>query len=199
MAHRDGQRPGFRQSVRYNDNLQPMLPLALFPVQTPKIDRYLASDDILRPIVARARQIDALARLCAEFLPPGLVRHVRAANLRDGDLVLLASNPPAAAKLKIIAESLRKFLLQQGSKVSSVSVRVQPTSAHSVPPPQGKAAALSTKGIAELSVLYERLAVDSPARRALGRLLNHQGVRPPPASAPRKAARAPARRGKGRT
>jgi len=86
-------------------------------VQPSKIDRYLAADDAIRPIVAKARQIDALAKLCADFLPPALVRQVRAANLRDGELVLLASNPPAAAKLKMIAESLRKFLLQQGSKV----------------------------------------------------------------------------------
>ena len=138
-------------------------------MQPLKLDRYLATDDAIRPIVAKARQIDALAKLCADFLPPGLVRQVRAANFRDGELVLLASNPPAAAKLKMVAESLRKFLLQQGSKVSLVSVRVQPTSAHSATPPPGKSAVLTAKGIAELSDLYHRLTPDSPVRRALGK------------------------------
>jgi hypothetical protein len=167
-------------------------------VQPLKIDRYLVADDATRPIVAKARQIEALAKLCAEFLPPGLADQVRAANLKDGELVLLASNPPAAAKLKMTADSLRKFLLKQGSKVSSVSVRVQPTNAHSAFRGQEKSATLSTRGIFELSMLYDRLAPDSPARRALGRLLSHHGLKPPPEAAPRTAARAPVRRGKGR-
>ena len=168
-------------------------------MQPPKIDRYLAADDALRPIVAKARQIDALAKLCADFLPPALVRQVRTANLRDGELVLLASNPPAAAKLKMIAESLRKFLLQQGSKVSLVSVRVQPSSAHPEATAQPKAAVLSATGISELSELYGRLSPESPARRALGRLLSHHGLKPPPAGALRKTARGSGRRGRGRT
>jgi hypothetical protein len=168
-------------------------------VQPSKIDRYLAADDAIRPIVAKARQIDALAKLCATFLPPGLVRQVRAANLRDGELVLLASNPPAAAKLKMIAESLRKFLLQQGSKVSLVSVRVQPSSAPFATPPTGKSAALTAKGIAELSALYERLTPDSPVRRALGRLLSRHGLKPPPAAALRRTARGSGRRASKRT
>jgi len=95
-------------------------------VQTPKIDRYLSADDRLQPILAKAQEIGAMAKLCAEFLPPGLSSQVQAANVRDGELVLLAANPAAAAKLKMLADSLRKFLLRQGSKVSSVSVRVQP-------------------------------------------------------------------------
>lgn len=168
-------------------------------MQPLKIDRYLATDDALRPIVAKARQIEALARLCADFLPPGLARQVRAANLKDGELVLLAANPPAAAKLKMVAESLRKFLLQQGSKVSSVSVRVQPTSAHFATPPPGKTAVLSVKGISELSDLYSRLTPDSPVRHALERLLTRHGLKPPPAAALQRAARGSGRRGKGRT
>lgn len=168
-------------------------------MQPLKLERYLATDDAIRPIVAKARQIDALAKLCADFLPPGLVRQVRAANLRDGELVLLASNPPAAAKLKMIAESLRKFLLQQGSKVSLVSVRVQPSIAHIAALPPGKSAILSVKGITELSELYDRLTPESPARRALGRLLQRHGLKPSPAAALRKTAKGSARKGKGRT
>ena len=167
-------------------------------MQPPKIDRYLAADDATRPIVAKARQIDALDKLCADFLPPGLARQVRAANLRAGELVLLASYPPAAAKLKMIAESLRKFLLQQGSKVSLVSVKVQPSIAHNAALPQGKSIALTEKGITELSALYERLPPDSPARRALGKLLSRHGPKPTPAAAPRKTAGGSKRRGKGR-
>lgn len=168
-------------------------------MQTPKIDRYLAADEHLGPIVAKARQIDSLARLCAEFLPAGLAGQVRAANFRDGELVLLASNAPAAAKLKMLAEGLRKFLLQQGSKVSLVSVRVQPSSTHQAPGLKHKSAVLTNKGISELSVLYDRLPLDSPTREALGRLLSRYGLTRPPANVRQKTAKAPGRRGKART
>jgi len=81
------------------------------------IDRFLAADEDLRPLVAKAHEIRALTRLCVDFLPTGLARQLRAVNLRDGELSLLAANPATAAKLKMLAESLRKFLLRQGSKV----------------------------------------------------------------------------------
>jgi hypothetical protein len=168
-------------------------------VQLPKIDRYLSTDDRLRPVIAKAQEIGALAKLCTEFLPPGLSTQVQAANLRDGDLVLLAANPAAAAKLKMLADSLRKFLLRQGSKVSSVSVRVQPNRSQNPAQSQSKTSTLTVAGIAELSALYSRLAEDSPARKALAALLAHQGVKPPPASAPRKAAGGSGRAGRGRT
>ena len=156
-------------------------------MQPARIDRYIADDEGLRPIVAKARDIRALTRLCADFLPAGLARHLRVAHLQDGELSLLAANPATAAKLKMLAESLRKFLLRQGSKVSLVSVRVQPSNAHPGPAPATKTATLSRAGISELSALYESLPQGSPARQALGSLLRHQGPKPPPGAAVRKA------------
>jgi hypothetical protein len=168
-------------------------------LQLPKIDRYLSADDRLRPLVAKAQEIGALAKLCTEFLPAGLGEQIQAANLRDGELVLLAANPAAAAKLKMLADSLRKFLLRQGSKVSLVSVRVQPNRSQKEAPSGRKGHALSPAGIAELSALYGRLEENSPLRQALAALLEHQGIKPPPAAAPRKAAAGSAPRGKART
>ena len=156
-------------------------------MQPARIDRYIADDEGLRPIVAKAHDIRALTRLCADFLPAGLARHLRVAHLQDGELSLLAANPATAAKLKMLAESLRKFLLRQGSKVSLVSVRVQPSNAHPGPAPAAKAATLSRAGISELSALYESLPQGSPARQALGSLLRHQGPKPLPGAAVRKA------------
>lgn len=151
----------------------------------PKADHYLIADEGMGPVVAKAHAIGTLTRSCAQFLPPALARHLRAASIKDGELSLLASNPATAAKLKLVAESLRKFLLLQGTKVSAVYVRVQPTRSHEPVPGAAKRIALSSAGIAELSALYERLGPDSPARRALGALLRHQ---------PRKAATPAARR-----
>lgn len=168
-------------------------------MQPPKIDRYLCADDGLRPILAKAQEIGTLAKLCSDFLPAGLANQIQAANLRDGELVLLATNPAAAAKLRMLADSLRKFLLRQGSKVSLVSVRVQPNRSQNPPPASPRGHALSTAGISELSALYARLGADSPLRKALAALLRHQGVKPPPADAPGKAAPGSRQRRRGRT
>ncbi len=202
VPRREVQRPGLGQTVRDDDNLHRVLRslfLPIAPVQPPKIDRYLSADDRLRPVVAKAQEIGALAKLCTEFLPPGLSTQVQAANLRDGELVMLAANPAAAAKLKMLADSLRKFLLRQGSKVSLVSVRVQPNRSQNAPPAHPKASTLTAAGIAELSALYGRLEAGSPARKALAALLQHQGVKPPAASAPQRAGGGSGRAGKGRT
>ena len=142
-------------------------------MQPSKVGSLLASDPGLQPVVAKAREISALMKLCCDFLPPGQARLVRAVNLRDGQLVLLAASPAAAAKLKLLSDSLRKYLLEQGAKVNALSVRVQPGTDRV---PEGSARRhprISQTGISALQELYRKLP-DSPARRALKSLLDHQ-------------------------
>jgi hypothetical protein len=141
-------------------------------VQPIKVGRLLASDAGLHPVIAKAREIGALSKLCFDFLPPGLARLVRAVNLKDRQLVLLAASPAAAAKLKLLSEALCLYLLQHGAQVNSVSVRVQPGAAalqQSVPLVSRR---LSATALASLQDLYRRLP-DSPARVALKSLLDH--------------------------
>jgi hypothetical protein len=38
----------------------------------PRIDTLLATDSEMQPVLAKAREINALAKLCKEFLPPEL-------------------------------------------------------------------------------------------------------------------------------
>ena len=143
------------------------------------VGRLLASDAGLQPVIAKAREISALSKLCFDFLPPGLTRLVRAVNLnvRPGDrqLVLLAASPAAAAKLKMLSEALRKFLSEQGAEVNSVYVRVQPGRPE---PPGGpdpgarRPRRLSANALSELEALYRKLP-ESAARRALKTLLDH--------------------------
>jgi len=142
-------------------------------VQPSKVGRLLASDAGLQPVIAKAREIGALSKLCFDFLPPGLARLVRAVTLRDRQLVLLAASPAAAAKLKLLCESLHLYLRQQGAQVNSVSVRVQPESGAPQPPVEKRTARLSRGAISALQELYEGLS-DSAARRALKTLLDHQ-------------------------
>ena len=138
-----------------------------------KVGRLLDADPGLQPVIAKARELAALSRLCVDYLPVELARRIRAVNLKDGRLVLLAATPAAAAKLKLLSESLGKYLSERGAKVNSVSVRVQP-GAGSVPQVTSRGPRrLSAGALEELQALYRRLP-DSAARRALKTLLDHQ-------------------------
>ena len=148
-------------------------------MQPSKVGRLLASDASLQPVIEKARLINALSKLCIDFLPPGLARLIRAItfNQRLGDrqLVLLAASPAAAAKLKLLSEALLAYLTQQGAQVNSVSVRVQPGAG-----PENVAAGrqprrLSPSALEGLQKLHQELP-DSPARTALKTLLDHHLV-----------------------
>jgi len=139
----------------------------------------LASDASLQPVVEKARQINALSKLCFDFLPPGLARLVRAITfnnrLEDRQLVLLAASPAAAAKLKLLSEALLTYVSQQGAQVNSVSVRVQPGTGAAPVAPARQPRRLSRSALDELQALHQRLP-DSPARTALKILLDHHLV-----------------------
>jgi len=173
-------------------------PLNDFSVPPSTVGRLLASDPGIQPVVAKALEIGALARFCAEFLPPGLARAVRAANFRGGQLVVLSATPAAAAKLRLLAEDLRKFLLKQGVEVKAVSVRVQPEVREPVTAVARRLSGLSPAAVTALADLHRRLR-DSPARRALKTLLDHHvgpGPRTLGAGAGKKATAGPGRRKK---
>lgn len=136
----------------------------------PRIDSLLSTDSEMQPVVAKAREINALASLCNEFLPPELAAQVRPANLQGDKLVILAANSAAAAKLKLLSGSLSDFLTKRGAKVNSVSVKVQPGEAAETRAPQPDAKRVSDRAFSVLSELYSTLG-ESPARQALKRLL----------------------------
>jgi len=148
-------------------------------VQPSKVGRVLASDTSLQPVIEKARQINALSKLCFDFLPPGLARLVRAITfnnrLEDRQLVLLAASPAAAAKLKLLSEALLTYVSQQGAQVNSVSVRVQPGAGADPVAAARTPRRLSRSALNALQALHQRLP-DSPARTALKTLLDHQLV-----------------------
>jgi hypothetical protein len=148
-------------------------------VQPSKVGRLLASDAGLQPVIAKARQISALSKLCFDFLPPGLARLVRTISFHDRpadrQLVLLAASPAAAAKLKLLSEALRNYLTEQGAEVNAVYVRVQPDRVQPSGRPDAgtrQPARLSRSALEALRSLHGRLP-DSPARAALKTLLDH--------------------------
>jgi hypothetical protein len=166
-------------------------------MRLPKIDRILSADGELQPVLAKARDIRTLGGLIGGFFPSDLARQVRVANFRDGELVLTAANPPVAAKIRLLASSLSRYLAKQRWQVNSVSVRVQPTESPAVVP-KGQAAKtvhLSTQAVQALRKLHSAMG-DSPARDALAALLERHGAPDPTAApgAPRTGAKGSGRR-----
>ena len=140
-----------------------------------KLDRILSAQGDLQPLVARTRDLRALAGQIQAFLSADLARQVRVGNIRDGQLTLLAANSAAAAKLKLLGPALSQFLLEQRFQVNSVGVRVQPNSARAGLPLREKTVQLSTHALDSLRRLHERLE-PSPARDALGQMLRRHGA-----------------------
>jgi hypothetical protein len=124
----------------------------------------------------KAREIEALSELLKGFLPPELAPLARVANFKEGKLVIHAANGPAAAKLKLLSESLGAYITKRRSEVNSVSVRVQPAGPEA-PIRAHKEAELTAAALQELSLLHSRLT-DSPFRNALKTLLKSRGLRP---------------------
>jgi hypothetical protein len=148
----------------------------LFKMPAVRINRFLSADGELQPVIEKAREIEALSKLLEGFLPPELSPLARVANYKEGKLVILAANGPAAAKLKLLSESLGVYLSKQRAQVNSVSVRVQPTNPEANEPPE-KQAHLTPAALQDLAALYGRLT-DSPFRAALKSLLTSRGLKP---------------------
>src|SRR5688500_5854342 len=142
-----------------------------------KLDRILAAESTLQPVLAKAHELRALAGLRGRFRPPDLARQPRAVNYRDGEMVLLTASPAAAAKLRLLATSLVNFFSKQRLQVISVSIRVQPNTSQNKDAAPQKTACLSVPALDSLSSLYKSMR-NSPAREALRALLERRGVRP---------------------
>ena len=142
-----------------------------------KIGRFLSTEGDFQPVMAKAREIDALASLLADLLPPELAAQSRVANFKDGTLVILAANGPVAAKLKLLSGQLSEGIAKLGAKVNSVSVRVQPGAARTAYAAPHKQAQLSRAALLELAALHARLP-ESPFRKSLKKLLDKHPLKP---------------------
>jgi hypothetical protein len=139
-------------------------------VRSIKLDRILAAEASLQPVLAKAQELRALAGLLDGFLPPQLARQVRVVNYRDGEVVLAAASSAVAAKLRLLAPSLVIFFSKQRLQVNSVRIGVQPNASRIVDVAAQKSAYFSTSTLDSLRKLYNGMR-PSPARDALERLL----------------------------
>ena len=151
-----------------------MTRLVLLPA---KLDRILAADGDLQPVLAKTRDLRAFSELVRNFLTAELDAQTRVANFKDGKLVLLAANSAVAAKLRLLASALARFLQERRMQVSLVSVRVQPIESLNKTCGAQKSVHFSTSALERLRELHERLSA-SPARDALARMLRRHGALP---------------------
>lgn len=85
-------------------------------------------DGGLGEIIGHAQQMGELVDLLQQTLPSDMAGSIRAANIRDdGELIVLASSPAWAAKLRFETEALIASARSAGSSVLTCSVRVSRT------------------------------------------------------------------------
>jgi hypothetical protein len=77
-------------------------------------------------LMPKAKRLLALRRILLRALPANLARSCSIANATQEKIVLFAENSAIAAKLKLLAPSLREQFLKSGVEATSVVVQVQP-------------------------------------------------------------------------
>ena len=86
-------------------------------------------DGGLGDIIRHAQDMGELVQCLQRQLPEETAANIVAANIRDeGELVVLASSPAWAAKLRFEQDALMAAARQSGADVSSCKVRVSRTS-----------------------------------------------------------------------
>jgi len=82
-------------------------------------------DGELGDIIRHAQGMGELLELLQQSIPSITSGSIRAANIRDnGELVILASSPAWAAKLRFETDAMMAATRKSGVKVKSCSVRV---------------------------------------------------------------------------
>jgi hypothetical protein len=137
-----------------------------------KLDRILSADGELQPLLTKAHELRVLSGLVHLFLSVDVAAEARVLNFKDSQLLLAAPNSAAAAKLKLLAPALARFLIERRWQVNSVSIRVQPSMTRARAPIR-ESVQFSTSALAALRELYAAMR-PSPAREALGRLLRRR-------------------------
>jgi len=83
------------------------------------------NDGGLGDIIRHAKDMGELVHELQQALPDDISASIRSANIRDdGELVVLASSPAWAAKLRFEADRLMAIARQTGANVTSCTIRV---------------------------------------------------------------------------
>jgi hypothetical protein len=103
------------------------------------LDSNLAEDSNLGSLLRHAGLLTQLQQLLAGALDPALAAHFQVANLRQNRLVLQASSPAWATRLRMQAADVLAILQRSGyPELDEVEVRVAPLTAPPAPQPGKK-------------------------------------------------------------
>jgi hypothetical protein len=118
-------------------------------------------------LMPQAERLLELRKILVSLLPESLARHCSVANLKQGRVVVFASNGATAAKLKLMLPSLSEQLSGRVAEVTGLEVLVQAREAG--PQVTDKSAKISEAAAAELAALSDQLP-DSELKTALSRI-----------------------------
>jgi hypothetical protein len=133
-----------------------------------RLNAILASNQELRQLTSKARQLSILQRHYESLVPPAFKHSSQVIQLHQQTVVIAANSGAVAAKLRHMADELISLFKAKGCEVTGIQIRVQVTAplrpSRPVPRRLGKAAREA------LGKLDENLA-DSPLKTALERLM----------------------------
>jgi hypothetical protein len=132
-----------------------------------RLNAFLASNQELRQLSSKARQLTALQRHYELIVPPSLQSGSRVLQLRQQVVVIAADNGAVAAKLRQMTVELISLFQARGCEVTGIQIKVQVTTPKRVVPPEPRKLGKSARDA--LNELEENL-VDSPLKTALRRL-----------------------------
>jgi hypothetical protein len=108
--------------------------------QGSKADSNLAENSTLGGLLQHAARLTQLQQRLTAALDPALAAHFQVANLKQNRLVLLASSPAWATRLRMQAADVLAILRRSGlPELIEVEVRVAPLTAPPAPQPGRKA------------------------------------------------------------
>ncbi len=123
--------------------------------------------DGMYSLMPQAQRLIELRRIAAGALPGNLLRSCSIANYKQGKVVIFAENSAVAAKLKLLAPTLRDHFVKSAIEVTGIEVEVQPT--NPAPPPPAKHTYLSTGAAQALTDLANQLP-DSKLKSSISKL-----------------------------
>jgi hypothetical protein len=136
-----------------------------------RLNSFFSSNQELRQISGKVRQLRAFQAHYEHIAPPSLLRSSHVAQIDDKVLILAANNSAVAAKLRQLIPELISQLALHGCEVTGIQVRVQVTQSPTTHIAQPSV--LSEQGKQQLSNLAASLS-DSPLKSALERLAKYK-------------------------
>jgi hypothetical protein len=133
-----------------------------------RLNAYLASNQELRQLSSKAKQLAALQRHYEAIVPPNLARNSLILRLHQQTMVIAANNGAVASKLRQMSAELISLFQARACEVTVIQIRVQVTVPSRIMPSEPRKLGKSAREA--LNRLDENLA-ESPLKSALRRLI----------------------------